>query len=273
MSSGTSSDTDKNVCPLCDGAGWVYYDLPRDNPNRGKAFPCECTQRNREEQRRQRLVAESGLGALSRMTFDSFEFREGVVPEEQSKNLFAVWDAVRTYAEQPWPEGWLLLGGHYGCGKTHLAAAAVNHRIAVLSKPALFVGVADLLDHLRSTFSPNSDVEFDSDFDRVKRSEFVVMDDFGAEYGTPWATEKLYQIINYRYNSQLPTIFTTNVEPERIEPRIRSRLLDQQLTEKWVVQAPDYRLNGPATPRGNAEPSATAREMTTKPKPRRPRPT
>ncbi|HUZ78583.1 MAG TPA: ATP-binding protein [Chloroflexota bacterium] len=239
----------------------MYHSLPADDPRRWNAFPCECTQRQREERRRQRLLAESGLGALSRMTFDAFEFREGAVPEDQSKNLFAVWDAVRAYAEKPWPDGWFLLNGQYGCGKTHLAAAAVNHRIAVLSRPALLVGLPDLLDHLRSTFNPSSEVEFDSDFERVKRTEFVVLDDFGAEYGTPWATEKLYQLVNHRYNNQLPTIFTTNVEPERIEPRIRSRLLDQQLTEKWVIQAPDYRLNGPAVPRGNAHPTLSARAM------------
>ena len=49
----------------------------------------------------------------------------------------------------------MLLGG-YGCGKTHLAAAIANFRLA-LGHPVLFVVVPDLLDHLRATYAPNSD--------------------------------------------------------------------------------------------------------------------
>ncbi|HEU0169035.1 MAG TPA: hypothetical protein VFS62_14755, partial [Chloroflexota bacterium] len=78
------------ACPLCNGAGWVYLDLPLDDPNRGRAFPCECTESRRRERRHRELREQSGLRALSRMTFDSFEFREGDIPEDHSKNLFDV---------------------------------------------------------------------------------------------------------------------------------------------------------------------------------------
>jgi DNA replication protein DnaC len=246
----------------------VYYDLPLDHPDRGRAFPCECTSLLMRERRRQQLSKESGLRALSRMTFESFEFREGEVPEDHSKNLFDVWDAVRTYAEKPWPQGWLLLYGTYGCGKTHLAAAAVNHRIAVLERPALFVVVPDLLDYLRSTFNPASFAGGDDYFQRVKTIEFLVLDDLGSENSTPWVNETLFQLINYRYNNELPTIFTSNAEVEAVDDRVRSRMLDNSFTERWAVQAPDFRLtarspaSGLLQAEGNATPSAAATEPT-----------
>ncbi len=220
----------------------MYYDLPLDHPDRGRAFPCDCTARLLRQKRHKQLREESGLRALSRMTFESFEFREGEIPEDHSKNLFDVWDAVRTYAEKPWPQGWLLLYGTYGCGKTHLAAAAVNHRIAMLERPAMFVVVPDFLDYLRSTFNPNGYGGGDEYFQRVKTVEFLVLDDLGAENSTPWVTETLFQLINYRYNNELPTIFTSNADVEGVEDRIRSRMLDNSFTERWAVQAPDYRL-------------------------------
>ena len=58
------------------------------------------------------------------------------------------------------PQGWLVLMGGYGAGKTHLAAAIANYRIA-LGHPALFVVVPDLLDYLRATYSPTSDTGLD----------------------------------------------------------------------------------------------------------------
>ena len=38
--------------------------------------------------------------------------------------------AARAFADEP--DGWLLLHGSYGCGKTHLAASIVNQRLAGL---------------------------------------------------------------------------------------------------------------------------------------------
>ena len=251
----------------------MYYDLPLDHPDRGRAFPCDCTAQLQHERRRQQLREHSGLRALSRMTFESFEFREGDVPEDHSKNLFDVWDAVRSYAEKPWPQGWLLLYGTFGCGKTHLAAAAVNHRIAVLERPALFVVVPDFLDYLRSTFNPASFSGGDDYFQRVKVVEFLALDDLGSEHSTPWVNETLFQLVNYRYNNELPTIFTSNAGVEAVEDRIRSRMLDNSFTERWAVQAPDYRLTAQSAgstllhAEGNAAPSAAAAEV----RPRRPR--
>lgn len=256
---------------MCNGAGWVYYDLPLDHPDRGRAFPCDCTARERRERRHGQLRDESGLRALSRMTFESFEFREGDIPEEHSKNLFDVWDAVRAYAEKPWPQGWLLLYGTYGCGKTHLAAAAVNHRIAVLDRPAMFVVVPDFLDYLRSTFNPNGGTGFDDYFHRVKSIEFLVLDDLGAENTTPWVTETLFQLVNYRYNNELPTIFTSNAKVDGVEDRVRSRMLDNSFTERWAIQAPDYRLTARSVASSllHAEGNATASDEAATPTPPR----
>ena len=48
-------------------------------------------------------------------------------------------------------EGWLLLQGSNGCGKTHLAAAIANFAVS-LGVPTLFITVPDLLDSLRFAY-------------------------------------------------------------------------------------------------------------------------
>jgi len=141
------------------------------------------------------------------------------------------------------PQGWLVIRGGYGCGKTHLAAAIANYRISQ-GQPALFVVVPDLLDHLRSTWSPANPVSFDQRFEEVRTAPLLILDDLGTQSSTPWAQEKLFQIFNYRYNAQLPTVVTTNHELEEIDLRFRSRLVDPDLAQIVTILAPDFRGRG-----------------------------
>jgi DNA replication protein DnaC len=106
---------------------------------------------------------------------------------------------------------------------------------------ALFVVVPDLLDHLRSTFNPQSPISYDKLFEQVRRAPFLVLDDLGTESATAWAKEKLYQLFNYRYNARLPTVITTAREIEKLDPRLRSRMLDASHCQIWLITAPGYR--------------------------------
>ena len=147
-------------------------------------------------------------------------------------------EQARRFADKP--EGWIMLHGGYGCGKTHLAAAIANHCLSQ-GQDVLFVNSPDLLDHLRSTFAPGSTIDYDNLFEQTRNIFLLILDDLGAENPTQWAQEKLYQIINHRYNAALPTVITCNVNLESIEPRIRSRLVDIDLVRKLIIQAPDFR--------------------------------
>ena len=66
--------------------------------------------------------------------------------------------------------------------------------------------------------------------------------DLGTENTTPWAREKLFQIINHRYNGRLPTVITSNRRPEEIEPRIFSRMSDRAICDEFIIMdGDDYR--------------------------------
>lgn len=180
----------------------------------------------------------SSLGPLATKTFDKFLPQGHATDERQRDSLQRAYAQTRKFAEDP--QGWILLHGNYGCGKTHLAAAIANHCLD-LSIHVIFVNTPDLLDHLRATFNPASDVGYDDLFEQVRGVSLLILDDLGAESPTQWSQEKLYQIINHRYNAQLPTVLTCNIELERVEPRIRSRLVDMDLVRKVVIDAPDFR--------------------------------
>lgn len=219
----------------------MVRDVPLGHPDFGRAVPCVCRANDLARMRQAELARVSNLALLKEMTFDAF-YPDGVgLPDDKRENLRKAYATARAYADHP--EGWLLFTGAYGCGKTHLAAA-IAHEVIARGEPALFIVVPDLLDHLRAAFGPNSETSFDERFERVRTAPFLVLDDFGSQSATAWAQEKLFQLLNYRYITRLPTVITTNLRLPDIEPRLRSRLADPDLTVIVPITAPDFRGSG-----------------------------
>ena len=202
----------------------------------GKLVPCPHRQSQTNQTTAQKLWHE--LGPLREMTLNNFEPEGHAVTIEQKHSLRMTVEGVRRFIEEP--RGWLLLQGGYGCGKTHLAAAVAN---ACLGKgiPVLFVNVPDLLDYLRGAYNPNAEETYDERFNEVRDAAILVLDDLGTQNATPWAEEKLYQIFNTRYVHKRPTVITTNLDLDDLDPRLRSRLNDLDLVRKLRIMAPDYR--------------------------------
>jgi len=223
-------------CPICKGAGYLRAEVPYGHPNFGKPIACECKEAERAEKRRLQLRTMSNLDAFSDKSFRNFNPR---VPGVQE-----AFEVAQAYAYNP--DGWLVLIGRNGCGKTHLAAAIANQHL-VQGSLVLFATVPDLLDHLRATFAPTSPVVYDQLFSSMREAELLVLDDLGSEQNSPWASEKLFQLLNYRYNSRFPTVITTNsMRLQTVDERIRSRLMDRSLViEVSMDRAQDYRPHNP----------------------------
>jgi DNA replication protein DnaC len=183
----------------------------------------------------------SSLDLLANRTFGAFDDRsQENLRTEEMKSLQKALKLAHTFAEKP--KGWLVFEGTYGSGKTHLAAAIANLR-AGLGDPPLFVMVPDLLDHLRAAFSPNAGTSYDRRFDEVRTAPLLVLDDLGSQSATPWAKEKLHQLLNYRYNAELPTVITVakeSIEQHQVDERIITRMLDERICNYVVISVPAY---------------------------------
>ncbi len=223
-------------CPICKGAGYLRADVPFGHPNFGKPIACECKEAERKAKRRQQLQEMSDLGAFYDKSFRNFNVR---VPGIQE-----AYNCACEFAQDP--NGWLLLIGPNGSGKTHLAAAIANKSLED-GALVLFATVPDLLDHLRAAFAPTSNEVYDQLFSRMREAEVLVLDDLGAQQSSPWANEKLFQLLNYRYNSRFPTVITANSKGlQGIDERIRSRLTDSSLVTTVIMdRAKDFRPNNP----------------------------
>jgi len=195
------------------------------------------------------------LPLYASMRLDNFELRRNELDRANSDNLKRALGLATTYAAEP--HGWLVFTGTYGCGKTHLAAAIANERVR-LGGSALFIVVPDLLDHLRATFNPQSQVSYDRRFDEVRRVPLLVLDDLGTESATAWAKEKLFQLLNHRYVARMPTIITTARAIEELDPKIHIRLLDSRHCDIFAISAPPY-LGGSGASQRSASRSSSRR--------------
>ena len=233
----TAATKRKDVCPICGGFGYIRYERPIDDPDFGKIHPCKCQIAQKQQESGERLFEISNLRAYQNMTFDTFDVRGLCSSQQANTTLEVAYNAAKNYSHQA--NGWLLIMGGYGCGKTHLAAAIANEVVSH-HIDTLFLTVPDLLDWLRFTYA-STETSYEERFEEIRNIRFLVLDDLGTQNTTPWAQEKLFQIINHRYIHQLPTVITTNLEMRQIEDRISSRLQDRNLVVRLQIDAADFR--------------------------------
>lgn len=137
-----------------------------------------------------------------------------------------------------WAEGFLsgsptslYLCGPVGSGKSHLAWATYATLLALHPMPSDRVEawqVVEMLDAMRPDGEPET-------FSRVKRASILLLDDLGAEKPTDWATERLFAVVDARYNAMKATIYTSNLPPDQIATRLGERVASRLAEDTLVV--------------------------------------
>ena len=246
-----------NVCPKCNNAGWVRPsgNIPPWHPQYKSRVECECLLLKRRLKRFHEMLNLCTRFGFQRektlLTYraqvkgvqQAFRFTKRFIERLQNWAMEREKETLKDdISKVSLPEEWLVLIGPVGVGKSHLGMAIANAALD-WDMVTLFATVPDVLDHLRQSFHPNHNLLYDDVFERLKNAEVLILDDLGAEQSTSWVDEKLFQLLNYRYNLRLPTVITLNKHAwEYLDPRLKSRLSDRSLVEIVTMdQAQDYR--------------------------------
>lgn len=203
---------------------------------------CKCTcffeeQKREEEAKRnferqqeiKRLQKNSLLGERYKdVTFDNSRTGENAMFDKAFKRC-------RNYCEIPnkvLEEGYgMYIFGDSGTGKTHLTACMVNELVKQ-QKPVLFTNFFEISQIIRGTFNKNSKTSEIDMIEKIANIDFLFLDDLGTEKVTKngednWLQEKVFEVLNKRYNNKKPTIFTSNYSLDELNT-------DRGLMEKTV---------------------------------------
>ena len=141
----------------------------------------------------------------------------------------------------------LYLYGGAGVGKTHIACAIAT-KILDSGIDVVFYNTGDFLEKLREEFS--SGTKDDDDYRGLFRETMdfegvIIFDDIGSEKVSEWAIERLYLIINKKWEDVMPIIFTSNVDMEILSARLGDRIASRVkgMCEIIHLEGQDKRIN------------------------------
>lgn len=134
----------------------------------------------------------------------------------------------------------LLLLGPTGVGKTYESYGAIRE-LAVTGIVARWtvVTAADLYAKLR----PRHGIDPEAEFERYAKASVLLVDDLGASKISEFTEDVNFRLVNYRYDHQLPTLFTSNVIPAELSGRLGDRVASRltEMCERVVITGQDRR--------------------------------
>lgn len=237
---------DTPICTICGGSGYVGSRM------------CECLRELCRQEQRRELTLLTGAGQETFAHFrldcypDRFDPHLGASPRDVMALTLAT---CKRYAQSFTTKSpSLLFNGNPGLGKTFLstciARAVVDggHSVIYVTAGQFFA----VMDKARFQGDPEAQTQTE----RYKSCDLLILDDLGSELVTAPVQSALYTIVNDRLLAGLPTIISSNLQSvefsNRYGPATASRLLGSYRQVTFVGQ--DIRLmkatGGPGCPGG-----------------------
>jgi len=229
-------------CPKCLNRGWSAF---VEEDGRLVFRDCECMTPRR-------CIAEmerSGLrNVIREKTFERYQAEE---PWQKT-----VLQGAEDYARSL--DGWLLLCGQSGSGKTHLCTAVCRQRL-LLGEEVRYMAWRDSVAELKS-------LALDSDrrtqlLDGFKNAKLLYIDDLfktgkNGDLPTPPTVADInlaFELINHRYITRLPTLISserTPMELLEIDEATGSRIIEMAGQRVFCIEknrSRNYRLRNQIT--------------------------
>ena len=225
---------DENGILICGKCGeprqkFILVDDPTDSNSEYKAklkvvASCRC-EREEEERKKREEEAAKDMEKIQRLrkaslldeklggaTFDTFR-----VTSYNERNLRLCKRYAMKFDQMVEKNQGLIFWGSVGTGKSFAAACIANYLLD-RKVPVVMTSFVKLLEAFQSGRDEETAI-----LNRLGYAKLVIFDDLGAERGTDYALEKVYNIVDSRYRKNLPMILTTNLTVEEMKGEIDMR--------------------------------------------------
>ena len=229
-------------CDICLNKGFVSIYVKESDSS--KIDECECM-----KVRKSRKIAEdSNMGDLLMHRLNDFKAVEPFQEVMKYKTTDYILNARRE---------WFLALGQSGCGKTMICSSIINERMTrydEVNRKYMQVKYMIWNDYVDSMNKLRFDYDKENYFNDYAKTDLLYIDDLFKCRSTNNDVRLAFDIINYRYNNNLPTIISSELtidEIRSIDEALAGRMF-QKATERYVVQigkdeSKNYRFKGIVT--------------------------
>ena len=199
---------------------------------------CKCQAEERDKQQelerqreKQRIVDKIKRTSLLGEKYKDVSFENTEIHNEKFEKIYNRCSTYCKVAEKVLDKGiGIYLFGNKGTGKSRLTACMANE---LMDKyyTVLYTNFSEISKYIRGTFNKISETEYDF-LERLTSIDFLFIDDFGTELVAKkdqdlWLQEKVFEVINKRYNNNKPIIFTSNYS-------LRQLIEDRGMADKTI---------------------------------------
>ena len=128
----------------------------------------------------------------------------------------------------------LMLFGGVGTGKTHLASAVLGEYLSAERTNAVYTTARDMIRKVRASWSDRNLNESEI-IDRYANTGLLVIDEIGVQFGSDAESILMFEIIDKRYGSRLPTVFISNLSLVEIKNVLGDRIIDRIREDDGLV--------------------------------------
>lgn len=141
-----------------------------------------------------------------------------------------------------WRDGAYIVGP-VGVGKTHMAARMAKQALSENASVRFLTG-GEFLRSIRDTY--NGEGSEGDVLSRLRKCDLLILDDLGKDKPTDWAVSMLFQLIDARYNEELPTVVTSQYERDELLRRFSAGEADtaRAIVSRLFEMCPRVRLDG-----------------------------
>ena len=201
---------DENGILICGKCGeprqrFMLFDDPTDDDPEHKSelkvvTMCRCEREEEEREKRKEEAADA---------FKATKYNE--------RNLKLCRRYAMKFDQMVEKDQGLIFWGSVGTGKSFAAACIANYLLD-RKVPVVMTSFVKLLEVFQSGRDEETSI-----LNRLGYAKLVIFDDLGAERGTDYALEKVYNIVDSRYRKSLPMILTTNLTIEEMKSEVDMR--------------------------------------------------
>lgn len=215
---------------------------------------CEAEERDRQEElekqkEKQRRIEKIKQTSLLGEKYKDVSFNNTDTSNPDFNKIFVRCKRYCEVAHKVLDKGiGIYLFGTKGTGKSRLTACMANELMNNYYT-VLYTNFSEISKYIRGTFNKSSETEYNF-IERLTNIDFLFIDDFGTELVTKndqdlWLQEKVFEVVNKRYNNNKPIIFTSNYSlRELIEERgVADKTVDRinEICEVMKLEGISYR--------------------------------